>query len=548
MEQTASAAKRKTEGSAKKRIKTIITIAVIAAVVAGVIFLLWRFVFREEPKEILRDTAVIGTISNQVQGYGYTKALDSATITLATGGKVLDVYVAEGDLVQQGDPLYQIDSTSARDSLESAQKTLLNVNKQIRAITDSYANLTIKPPFTGKILNAEELTVGQTVSAGTKIATIVDDSVMKLKLYFSYAYENDIYAGQAADVSIPVSMSRLSGKVESIDKVRFVTPEGTVCFQVTISVANPGTLTEGMQASAVLKNAQGEDIYAYNGGTLAFSRKEDIVTKASGDVLSVHLLNYETVTPNTVLLKLSEADNEEELASLENQRKAAEEAVEKAQKNLDNFNAVAPISGTVLTCALTPGDTVSDGTTVIVIADTTTMLVTVDVDERSIGYVSVGMPIDLTDWDGNTYVGEVTNVSLNGKMENGAATFPITIRVDNENGALKSNMTINYSFQASQAENCLIVPVQAVKNISDETGEPITVVFVELPERPENAVSVPEGLSGVPTEADGFYAVPVEVGISDVYNVQILSGLNEGDTVFTSYMEQQEDSEYGIYG
>ena len=100
------------------------------------------------------------------------------------------------------------------------------------------------------------------------------------------------------------------------------------------------------------------------------------------------------------------------------------------------------------------------------------------------------------------------------------------------------NMSINYSFQASQADNCLMVPVQAVKNISDEAGNAISVVFVEKSSRPDNAVTIPEGLSGVPSEADGFYAVPVEVGINDVYNVEILSGLEEGDTVFTSYMAE----------
>ena len=43
--------------------------------------------------------------------------------------------------------------------------------------------------------------------------------------------------------------------------------------------------------------------------------------------------------------------------------------------------------------------------------------------------------------------------------------------------------------------------------------------------------SVMDGTAmGVP--AQGYYPVPVETGISDKYNVEIISGLAEGDTVF----------------
>ena len=38
-----------------------------------------------------------------------------------------------------------------------------------------------------------------------------------------------------------------------------------------------------------------------------------------------------------------------------------------------------------------------------------------------------------------------------------------------------------------------------------------------------------------PTEADGFYPVPVETGLSDTYNIEITSGLNGDETVFVQY-------------
>ena len=343
-------------------------------------------------------------------------------------------------------------------------------------------------------------------------------------------------------------MSQVTGTVEEINKVRYITPEGAVCFQVVLVMDNRGTLTADMGATAILSNANGEDIYAYDGGKLEYYRTADVVAKVGGEILGVNLINYADVTTGDVLMSISGEDNDEQIASLENQLKNAQETLTKAQENLNNFNAVALHSpAPLISCGLVVGEKVAENTTAIIIADTSVMTVEINVDERNINYVKMGMPVELSDWNGNVFTGTVTNISLNGTMENGASSFPVTIRMENPNGTLMSNMSINYSFQASQVDNCLMVPVQSVKNISDAEGNPISVVFVEKSSRPDNAVDIPEGTTGVPTEADGFYAVPVEVGINDVYNVEILSGLEEGDTVFTSYMAAGDNMGGGIY-
>ena len=234
-----------------KWIGRVIAIVVAVAVIAGIAFGMWRFLFSEPKQEILRDTVTYGSISNPVEGYGVTKALNSATITLTTKGTVQEVFVSEGDFVTEGTPLYTIDSTDAYAAMEEAQKTVRNYEKQLQAIYDSYEDLTVRPAFNGKLLLAEgteDLAVGNDISPSTKLATLVDDSKMKLTLYFNYTYENDIYVGQTARVSIPASMSQPTGTVEQINKVRYITPEGAVCFQVVIGVDNPGTLTADMAA------------------------------------------------------------------------------------------------------------------------------------------------------------------------------------------------------------------------------------------------------------------------------------------------------------
>lgn len=46
------------------------------------------------------------------------------------------------------------------------------------------------------------------------------------------------------------------------------------------------------------------------------------------------------------------------------------------------------------------------------------------------------------------------------------ASFPATVVVDNPEGLLMTGTYIQYSFVASQSDNCLVVPIQAVMNVT----------------------------------------------------------------------------------
>ena len=50
------------------------------------------------------------------------------------------------------------------------------------------------------------------------------------------------------------------------------------------------------------------------------------------------------------------------------------------------------------------------------------------------------------------------------------AVFPAVVKVDNPDGLLLSNMYVSYKFVASESENCLVVPVQAVKYVTLPDG------------------------------------------------------------------------------
>ena len=618
----------------KGRGKTIAGILIVAAIAIALVVLVWYFVFREDGSkgEVMTDFVTRGSIQSMVEGSGTTKAKDSATVTPGSG-TILELFVQEGDQVTAGQQLYRMDDTTARDAVTEAQKSVDNCNKELQAVYDKIAELSITAPHAGNLREVADLKVGDTVKEGDTIATLVNDTKLRLSLYYSYAYEGDIKVGQTAQISIPAIMAPVTGKVEQINKVRFVSPEGATHFEVVLVLDNPGTLAEGMDASAGLTAADGTPIYPYQNGKLEYYESTKITAKATGPVERVSLLDYGDVKAGQLLVQLGAKDTDEEIASKENALKAAQEKLEEATKELEKYNAVAPIDGTVLQCSLTEGQEVSSGQG-ITIADTSQMIIEIQVDERNARYIKAGMMVDINQY-GTPYVGIVESVSMTASGENGVASIPAVVTVDNYDGSMIPGTYAEYSFVASESEDCLTVPVQAVKYVSfanvqlPETldadpsagmddgmmddgmmddgmmddgmmddgmmdggmmdggmvdggvealpqsysggafADPLGMVAVPMPggggvvdggsmggssggasddstgvivwvkskEAPANAILEPDPTWDCP---EGFWAVPVEVGLSDNSKVEITRGLAEGQEVFIGYQNPDE--------
>lgn len=309
-----------------------------------------------------------------------------------------------------------------------------------------------------------------------------------------------------------------------------ITPEGSKLFSAEIILDNEGALSAEMTASAIVK-VNGETVYPYEPGKLEYYRVGDLCSTVSGTVISSGLVDYLQVSAGQVLVRIDGEESESEIFSVQQSLEEAQKALETAQKNLDNCNAVAPIDGTVMSLNLQPGAEIEANTAVITIADTSTILVDATVDERNISYVKPGMSVNIDQW-GNQFFGMVESVSLNSKAENGVATYPMVISVDNADGSMMTGSYITYSLVASENDNCLVVPIQCVKSVPLDDGTAADVVYVKTDSRPENAIDVSIPVDGVPEK--GFWPVPVEIGLSDDYNVEIKSGLEEGMEVFTT--------------
>lgn len=533
-----------------KKVKRLIIggAAAIVLVVGGVI--LYRFLTKQNDtnSEIQSQPVEIGSIQSTVSGSGTATAKESAAITLTAGGTVREVFVTSGDTVTAGQPLYTIFSQDAQNLVDTAKENLNKLNKDMADLQDEAANLTVRAPFAGKLQDVQTFESDQDVSKGATVATLVNDKKLKLSLYFSYAYENEIKAGQSVAVSIPAVMRTFTGSVEKINKVSYVSPEGAVHFEAVIAFDNPGTLTAGMDASAVLTTKDGTQIYPYQNGKTEFYETRTITAKASGPVSGKgNLLNYANVSAGEALLYLGSSTIDSDIRAKQEQISNAQDKLAEAQKGLDNFNAVSPIDGTVTSCTLVEGEDVKSGDTVITISNTSVMVVEITVDDRNISFVQPGMSVNLTDWNNNTYMGTVTSINMaKATSQNGMTNYPVTLTVDNYGGSLISGMWLDYSFVASQSDDCMMVPMQSVKYVSDANGDTYSVVFIQADSKPDNTVEldIPEPQPGempsYPTEADGFYPVKVETGLSDTYNIEITSGLNGDETVFVQFYNNNQ--------
>ena len=488
--------------------------------------------------EVLTATVEYGSITATVDGSGLTKAKDSETITIATTGTVSEVFVNEGETVEPGTPLFLIDSDAARTAVDKARQDVLGREKQLNALLKDVAGLNLAAGYSGKLMEVVDLNPGDTISKDQKVAVLADDTRLRLTQYYSYAYEGMIRVGQSMDVSVPTLMSAIPGTVEAVHMVSRITPEGTKLFSADILVENEGALTAEMAASATVTTAEGETIYPYEPGKLEYYRTGDLKSTVNGTVLSSDLVDYLQVSAGQVLVRVDGEDSEAEIYSARQSLEEAQKDLETAEKNLANCSAVASIAGKVIGLTMKPGDEIAANTTVVTISDTSSLIVNATVDERNVSAVQVGTMVELDQW-GTTAMGMVESVSLSSTINNGVATYPMVISVDNAEETLQVNSYINYSLTASENDNCLVLPLQAVRTVSTESGESLTVVYVKG-DRPDNAV---EGVMTDEMIPEGYWPVPVEIGISDTYNVEIKSGVEEHTEVFT---QVQMSSSWGF--
>ena len=492
--------------------------------------------FSGEEQTPLTEQTTYGSLSTTLSGTGTTMPADSVTYTTASEAEITGVYVSAGDTVEVGDLLYTQDDSELDDQIEEYQDQITeqenqldDYQEQLAQLQEEIAALTVTAPFAGRITDVA-VDVGDNVAAGTKLATLVDDSQMCLTQYFSYAYEDQVYVGMKAGVSVASLMLNQEGIVTDIQMVDRVTAEGTHCFAVTVTLDNPGAFTEGMTGAGYLVADSGEKLYPSVEGELEYRRSQDLTAEVGGEVTGIGAVDYEQVSAGAVLVQLDGADYQKQVESVNKQITQTQEKIVQLQEKIaeaeekrSDYAVTAELAGKIIMVNVREGESPREaGQTAVVLYNLDSMTITANIDELDIDGIAMGMEVDITQSGAESdthYTGTVTEISYEATNSNGVAYFPITITIPS-GGALSAGVNVSYS-------EGVLAPIAALKSTSQGT-----CLFVKADAAPDNAVELEDGV--VP---DGFYAVPVETGVSNSQYVRILSGVEEGVEVFTRYQQ-----------
>jgi macrolide-specific efflux system membrane fusion protein len=169
---------------------------------------------------------------------------------------------------------------------------------------------------------------------------------------------------------------------------------------------------------------------------------------------------------------------------------------------------VAPLNGTIILLNVVVGQTVD--TTVAIYAMSDKLIVKADVDETDIGRVHMGQPaiISLDSYPDTPIDGTVFQILYEGVNTNNVITYGVKIDPKHVPPFFRSQMTANIKLITKKKDNVVLLPEAAITPTA--TGE--------------RQVMIP-GEKGKP--------VPqiVQVGLENGEQAEIISGVQEGDTV-----------------
>lgn len=454
-------------------------------------------------------------VSSSITGSGTLEAADSYSVTTLIEGSILTADFEEGDEVEEGTILYTIDSSDASNSLEQAEISLNQAQRSYNNQLESQEDLTITAPVSGQVYSID-VEVGDDVTAGETVATIRDSQTMSLEVSFPADDASSFYVGQSATVTLDSTFETLTGTISKISGTDTVLTGNVIVRTVTIDVSNPGGLSTEQTASAAVGTAT-----STASGTFTYKEEETVTAQVSGEVSSIRVSEGDQVSSGQTLIVLTSDDLDDSLQSISESLRNAKISLENQYENLDDYTITSPIKGTIVDKNYNAGETTEANQVLCTIYDLSYLTMTLSVDELDIASIEVGQSVSIVAdaVEDTTYTGTVTKVSVAGTSSGSATTYPVTIRIDETDGLLPG-MSVDATIELASAEDVLAIPSAALNR-----GDTVLVTA--------DSPSAANGTLVESTTEDGedYYSVEVTTGVSGDDYIEIVSGLQEGDTV-----------------
>lgn len=365
--------------------------------------------------------------------------------------------------------------------------------------------------------------------------------------------------------------SLVAGKVvESVPALGDVVEEGEVLYELDdekVQIAIKRAKNEVDKAKAVNGNADTsykihssvkgkiKDIKIKKGAAVkagqvvATVEKEDefvvsVTSSVSGTVESVSATKGKDIASGGLIATVSNDKAVAEKKGAPYDQKSRQYDLDEAEAILEDYTIKAPVSGVIIEKNINVGDNVSvtnDDNPMMVIMDLNTMKFTFTLDEYEIWDIEVGQKAIITAeaLPSDTFAGEVTRIGSEGKKnEEGKTVYDVEVTIE-EPGALKVGMKVNAKIILASATNVLTVPKQALMEADGKSA----LVLVKVPkDEADEEFDRDEELAFPWIEVPrGCKLVTVKYGINDGEEVEIISGLEQGDIVLFDPDRENKD-------
>jgi len=208
------------------------------------------------------------------------------------------------------------------------------------------------------------------------------------------------------------------------------------------------------------------------------------------------------------------------VAILDAAKARGEASLEKWANTYKPTPVLSPLDGTVIKRGVVQGQTVTTSSVMFALSDD--LIVVAQVDESEIGRIKVGQRAEITldAFPDKVTHGTVFQILHEGVTVSNVITYYVKIRPDHPVSYFKSEMTANIKIAVRSSKNAVLLPETAITEKDDGTrcvykGNPMNPVLT-----------------------------PIKTGLDDGTNVEILSGVAEGETVYYSnsaYVPQNKE-------
>ena len=492
----------------RKRLRrVIIIVAVIFAALVMVVSHLRKNVdarFAATQKDVQSYTVAPGTIHTLVSGSGVLEQVDEEEVTVPAGVEVDEVIAEAGDTVSKGDLLAKVDMASVVDTLSSTQDQIKTLDKKINSAKSDTASTSVTTSVGGRVKKIYAQAGDNVVSSVTENGAL---ALLSVDGYMAVDFESDSCArGDTVTVTLSDGTA-VKGTVESATL-------GTV----TVLVSDNGP---AMDEEVTVTDAAGKTL----GTGKLYIHSPVAVTGYVGTVKSISCKENANVTAGSTLITLRDTKTSANFDALLRQRQDLEDTLT-GLLTIYRDGAVLASQDGLVTSVEYDEDTATSATEtqILTLYPQKQMTVTISIDETDILSLKEGQEAQITvsSVSDDAFTGSVTSISKAADTSTGVTRYSAEVTLDREEGMLVG-MTADVDVRIEGTENALIIPVDALHQNSASY-----YVYTGYDEAQKRYTGRTE----------------VTIGMQNDDDVEITSGLKEGDTV---YYTEADSSGFGDF-